>query len=108
MDANAICYVDLYILELHMAIAQNRYETHSMHDITHTNASQLYHMNSFIDIHKTHFFIAVAFTKIAPCERALIHKVGNVGILDERFPKIPFQISFFIYHCQSDLCNKNI
>ena len=33
-----------------------------MCDITHTNASQSYYMNSLIDIHTTHF-IAVAFTK---------------------------------------------
>ena len=27
-------------------------------------------MNSIIDIHTTHFFIGIAFTKNTPCERA--------------------------------------
>ena len=48
----------LCILESHIAIAQNGYETHSTCDIAHTSVtviSQLHHMNSIIDIHTTHF-----------------------------------------------------
>ena len=54
------CDCDLYryILESHITIAQNRYETHSMSDIAHTNVTgiwQSHHMNSLRDIHTTHF-----------------------------------------------------
>ena len=53
------CDCDLYgyILESHIAITQNGYETHSMCDIAHTSATvilQSHHMNSLIDIYTTH------------------------------------------------------
>ena len=33
----------IYILELHIAIAQNRYETHSICDIAHISATEILH-----------------------------------------------------------------
>ena len=55
------CNCDLYryILESHITITQNVYETHSMSNVTHTCVTaisilQSHHMNSLIDIHTTH------------------------------------------------------
>ena len=66
------CDCDLYryILESHIAILQNAYETHSMCDVAHTCATvililQSHHMNSLIDIHTTQSHSE----RIAPCEQ---------------------------------------
>ena len=54
------CNCDSYLLyELHIAIAQNVYGTHScvaLHTQIPLRLSQLHHMNSIIDIHTTQFF----------------------------------------------------
>ena len=64
------CNYDPYLLyELHIAIAQNGYGTHSMCNVAHTSVtviSQSHHMKSITDIHTTHFYHSRIYNKNHP------------------------------------------
>ena len=72
MGVDAICNV--LILESHIAVAQNGYETHSCvtwHTNMYCTQSKSHCVNSVINIHTIHFLYRNGKQKNAPCERAL-------------------------------------